>query len=252
MSAAHAIKRFLYRHLPLEKYLRAVSRIFFIGLRLGLGRRSAAYEYPRYLARLVRPGDVCLDIGANLGYFSRTLSRLAGPSGKVFAIEPVPPVLRVLRHNLRRCPNVEIVPFALGAENRPVLLRNDSARMAGYLGTGRNYIVDDAETDEGDMEFEAQMRRGSELFGRLPRLDFVKCDVEGYERIVIEDLAPVIQRHLPIVMLETSGPARREMIERFRSWGYAGYVLQNGRRVSVMRGPEKDIIFIPGHRHDEN
>ncbi len=256
MSLSVAIKKFLYRHLSLERYLGVLSWGFFAGLRLGLGKRSAAYEYPLYLQHLVRQGDVAIDIGANLGYYSRILSRLVGEGGKVYSVEPVKPILGVLEHNLRRCTNVEIVPFALGTEDKPILMVNDSACLAGYMGTGRNCVAEpellpSESADGGELEFEAQMRRGSELFGRLQRLDFIKCDVEGYENVVIPELAPVIEKHLPIVLLETGGPARQKMIELFRGWGYAGYVLQDGKLVSVMRGPEKDIVFIPGHRHKD-
>jgi hypothetical protein len=98
------------------------------------------------------------------------------------------------------------------------------------------------------MVFAAEMRKGSEIFQNLKRLDLIKCDIEGYETTVIPEMENVIKKHLPIVLLETTGPNRRPMIEIFRQWGYAGYVLQKGSLVSVMRAPEKDIVFIPGPR----
>ena len=110
------LHRILYRLLPLEGYLRVVSSLFFLWHRLGLGRRSEALEYVYHLPRLVRAGDVCIDIGANLGYYARTLARLAGPEGRVYAVEPVAPVRKVLSRNLRRCVNTEIIPYALGGE----------------------------------------------------------------------------------------------------------------------------------------
>jgi FkbM family methyltransferase len=253
MSISGNIKKWLYRRLSLDNYLRVLSAGFFAGLSLGLGRRSGVYEYPRFLKRLVRRGDVVIDIGANLGYYSRILSRLVGLTGMVWAVEPVKPILGVLRRNLRGRDNVEIVPFALGAENKPVIMVNDSWRYTGYMGTGRNYIPETQERENADedMEFEAEMRRGSELFASLERLDFIKCDIEGYETTVIPEMAQVIQKHLPIVLLETSGANRRPMIELFREWGYGGYVLDKGHLISVMRASEKDIVFIPAHRLNE-
>ncbi|MDR1671101.1 MAG: FkbM family methyltransferase [Alistipes sp.] len=243
-----SIKRALWRRLSLENYLRVLSAGFFAGLRLGV--RSKVYEYPRFLRRVVRRGDVVIDIGANLGYYSREMARLAGPGGKVYAVEPVEAMRRVLERNLRRHSNVEIIPRALGRENRSIVMVNDSALVGGYLGSGRNRVVEGDEA-RGGVEFEVEMGRGSELFAGLDRLDFIKCDIEGYESVVIPEMAPVIEQHRPIVLLETGGPARRDMIEIFRGWGYAGYVLHKGRLVSVMRAPEKDIVFIPGARHKE-
>ena len=108
------IHKILYRTLPLEGYLRAVSRLFFLWQRLGIGREAPATEYVYHLPKLVRAGDTCIDIGANLGYYARTISRLAGPAGKVYAVEPVAPIRKVLSRNLRRCANTEILPYALG------------------------------------------------------------------------------------------------------------------------------------------
>ena len=251
MSITGSVKRMLYRGLPLEKYLRVVSRGFFVGYRLGVGRRSAAYEYPRFLKNLVRWGDTVIDIGANLGYYSRIMSRIVGAEGKIYAVEPVKPILGVLRHNLRRCRNVEIVPFALGRENRSVRMMNDSARIAGYMGTGRNYIADGTENTGGDLEFDVEMRRGSELFAGLGRLDFVKCDVEGYETVVIPEMASVMEKHLPVVLIETSGADRVQIAGLFHGWGYDGYVVLDGRLVAMDGAPEKDIVFIPSHRREE-
>ena len=52
------LHRILYRLLPLEGYLRAVSRMFFVFQRLGIGRFAPATEYVYHLPQLVRKGDV--------------------------------------------------------------------------------------------------------------------------------------------------------------------------------------------------
>ena len=114
------IHKILYKTLPLEGYLRAVSRMFFLWQRLGIGRNAPATEYVYHLPQLVHAGDTAIDIGANLGYYARTISRLAGPAGKVYAVEPVAPIRKVLSRNLRRCANTEILPYALGTESKPI------------------------------------------------------------------------------------------------------------------------------------
>lgn len=239
------IHKILYRLLPLEGYLRAVSRMFFVCQRLGIGRRTPAMEYVYHLPELVHEGDVCIDIGANLGYYARTISRLAGAAGRVHAVEPVAPIRKVLSRNLRRCGNVEIYPFALGTENRPICMGNDSVHTNGYLGTGQNFVNDAGM--ESDVEFLADMRRGSELFGALPQLDFVKCDIEGYERIVMAEMQPLLEQFRPTVLIETGGENRPAIIALFRGMGYAGFTLDQGREVPLDPAHDngKDIIFRP-------
>ena len=244
------LHRILYRTLPLEGYLRAVSRLFFLWQRLGLGRRAPETEYVYHLPQLVRAGDTCIDIGANLGYYARTISRLAGPAGRVYAVEPVAPIRKVLSRNLRRCGNTEILPFALGAAVGPVRMGNDSARENGYFGTGRNFVNEGG--GRSDVEFTAEMRRGSELFARLPRLDFIKCDIEGYEAVVMEELRPLLERFRPTVLIETGGEHRPRIVRLFTRLGYAGYTLDRGREIPLSPGSTKDIIFRPGAERPED
>ena len=244
------LHRILYRTLPLEGYLRAVSRLFFLWQRLGLGRRAPETEYVYHLPQLVRAGDTCIDIGANLGYYARTISRLAGPAGRVYAVEPVAPIRKVLSRNLRRCGNTEILPFAPGAGAGPVRMGNDSARENGYFGTGRNFVNEDG--GRSDVEFTAEMRRGSELFARLPRLDFIKCDIEGYEAVVMEEMRPLLERFRPTVLIETGGENRPRIVRLFTRLGYAGYTLDRGREIPLSPGSTKDIIFRPGAERPED
>ena len=235
------IHKILYRTLPLEGYLRAVSRLFFLWQRLGIGREAPATEYVYHLPKLVRAGDTCIDIGANLGYYARTISRLAGPSGKVFAVEPVAPIRKVLSRNLRRCGNVDILPYALGTESKPVSMANDSARETGYFGTGQNFVNEGG--GKADVEFTAQMRRGSELFGKLERLDFVKCDIEGYEVVVMNEMRPLLEKFRPTVLIETGGANRPQIVALFTELGYRGCTLDRGQEVPLTEDSTKDIIF---------
>ena len=237
------IHKILYRTLPLEGYLRAVSRLFFFWQRLGIGRYAPATEYVYHLPQLVRAGDTAVDIGANLGYYARTLSRLTGPAGRVYAVEPVPPILAVLRRNLRRCRNVEILPYALGTENKPITMANDSARETGYFGTGQNFVMEAGA--EADVEFTAEMRRGSELFGHLTRIDFIKCDVEGYEVVIMEEMRPLLERFRPTVLIETGGENRDRIVALFTDLGYDAYTLHRGQEIPLRAGSKKDIIFRP-------
>lgn len=250
MSPTAAIKRILYRTLPLESYLRVLSRGFFLLYRSGLFPRSAAVEYPRYLRYLVRPGDTVIDIGANLGYYARIFSQLVGESGRVLAVEPVVPVMKVLRHNLRRCSNAEFFNCALGAEEKRIVMANDSSAESGYMGTGRNFVKEDGH--KAAQEFAAEMKRGSRLFGGLERIDVIKCDIEGYEAVVMEEMRPLIEKFLPTVLLETGGDNRRRMVKLFLGLGYEASTLVDGREVPLpIKDGElcaesdngKDIIF---------
>lgn len=70
----NAIRKLLYKNLSLDSYLRVLSGMYLQGYRWGVSPRSEVYEYPRFLKYLVSPGDMAIDIGANLGYYSYVLA----------------------------------------------------------------------------------------------------------------------------------------------------------------------------------
>ena len=234
--------RLLYRLLSLRGYLCVVSRMFFIYRALGLGRKGRALEYVYHLPNVVKPGDVVIDIGANLGYYTCPLSEIVGDKGRVYAVEPVPVIFDVLKRNVAGCKNVTLLNYALGSEERIIEMANDSVAAAGYFGTGRNFVSDGELSGEA-IKFSAQMRRGSELFANLERVDFIKCDIEGYERVVIPEMRAIIERHHPTVLIETDGDTRQEIIEMFTQMGYRAYMLEGGNEVKLDAASDKDIIF---------
>ena len=236
------LHRLLYRVLSLEGYLRVVSRLFFLARALGIGRRGRTLEYNYHLPQLLRRGDIAIDIGANLGYYTRPMADIVGAEGRVYAVEPVPVIFSVLERNVRGRGNVSLMNYALGEQDTTIEMANDSVAEAGYFGTGRNF-VSEGKLSGGAIRFSAQMRRGSELFGALEHVDFIKCDIEGYERVVIPELRPIIERHHPTVLIETDGQTREQIIEIFSAMGYKAYMLMDGREVKLDAESDKDIIF---------
>lgn len=252
MGITTAIKRTLSRHMPLERYLRTVSSGYFAIYRLGLSPLLGVYEYPRKLRYMVGRGDTVIDIGANLGYYSWFFSRLAGAQGRVYAVEPVKPIFEVLRRNLRNRRNVTLMNYALGADDRPVTLCNQSQADDAFA-TGRNFVAENPENpaNAGGYEFDAQMKRGSELFSGLERLDMIKCDIEGYEGVVIPEIEPLIDRFLPLVLIESGGDNRRRITEMFAAKGYDSYVIDRGRPRKAGQDDGQDLIFIHPSRADK-
>lgn len=237
------LHKLLYRLLPLGGYLQTVSAMFFLSHRLGIGRHAPATEYTFHLKQLMRAGDLAIDIGANLGYYARLMSHIAGRDGHVYAVEPVAPIRRVLARNLRGCRNVEILPYALGAAEGEIRMGNATVRTGGYFGTGQNFVMEAG--DEADVEFSAEMRRGSDVFGHLTRIDFIKCDVEGYETVIMEEMRPLLERFRPTVLVETGDENRTRIAALFAELGYEGYTLHRGREIPLRAGSKKDIIFRP-------
>ena len=81
-------------------------------------------EVVHLLFHALREGDVIVDGGANIGFFSVLMSKLVGPTGRVLAVEPDSHNVALLRRNLglNRCDNVQVIEKALGSEPGEALL----------------------------------------------------------------------------------------------------------------------------------
>ena len=69
------------------------------------------------LKHLTKPGDVFVDVGANVGFYTALARTWVGTEGKVIACEPNPACLALLRQSFASAPNVIMVPCAVGCEN---------------------------------------------------------------------------------------------------------------------------------------
>src|SRR5689334_16415618 len=107
------IKAYLFRLLGEEKYLKLLNRGFFFMYRTGLLKSNKDYAYHYFAKQLIRPGDTVVDIGANLGYYTKLFSEWVGNNGKVIAIEPVPLYNRIIKWACSGRKNIELYPYAL-------------------------------------------------------------------------------------------------------------------------------------------
>jgi FkbM family methyltransferase len=242
------IKSFLIQLLGRENYLRLASKSFFIAFRAGLLKRHPWYQTHYFIHHFIGPGDTVADLGANLGYYTRLFARLVGRQGRVLAVEPIPMYRRILMKNTARFPQVTILPYALG-------LHEGSLRLG--LPAGEKYrhglmrVLNEEERATAIEISEVEQKNPAALFHDLTRLDYLKCDIEGYEVPVIPAMEPIILRHKPIVQVETDGENKRILFRLFNSWGYKMYYI--GKKGLVCyTDPEMilpaDLIAIPLQR----
>jgi FkbM family methyltransferase len=243
-----AINNLLYKSLSQRNYLKFLNTSFLTLYKTGLLKNNPAYRYHYFAKNLVSPGDTVIDLGANLGYYSNLLQDWIGPSGKLYAVEPVIPFNEILQWRLGKKKHVSILPYALGTEEKDITLV--IPKDLAYLSTGLPNVYDSSthgNLDEYGFKFDAKMKKGSELFKNLERLDFVKCDIEGYEEFVLPELKPVLEKHKPIIQVETWGPHKKVVEDFLHSLGYNQFHLQNGKLLRSETGHPAtvvDFIFI--------
>lgn len=171
-------------------------------------RRKQARAMQRFYAPFVGEGDLCFDVGANLG--NRTSVFLA-LGARVVAVDPQPMCIRHLRKTFRANPRVTIIGTALGAEEGTAQLRiPDGAHFVASLNEEWVKTMEQAERFPGvqwEQTVEVPVTTLDKLIDRhgLPR--FCKVDVEGFEEQVFKGLT----RPIPTVSYEFNdeflGPA---------------------------------------------
>lgn len=157
-------------------------------------------DEPEYdlLPHVLAPGDFVLDIGANIGHYTASFSRLVAAQGRVFAFEPVPRTFALLAATASQLPYSNVTLFNVAISDRfasgqmviPLLETGlDNPYMAHLSGTP---------SDEGlsvtCMPVDALRFPGP--------ISLVKIDAEGHDRVVLLGMRETLSRDRPLVIVE--------------------------------------------------
>jgi FkbM family methyltransferase len=162
-----------------------------------------------FIVNALRPGDVFIDVGANIGYYSILASKLVGVNGKVFAVEPIPSTVEVLRFNIRinSLRNVVVID------------------KAGYFSHGRlkmsipfNEFGSASIFRKGGLEVYVEAIPLDDAFHDIPYVRLLKVDVEGSEYEVLQGLNKTLN-NTEYVVLELSREAH-DCLKLLRQHGF--------------------------------
>jgi FkbM family methyltransferase len=202
------------------------------------------------LGALIRPGDVCIDVGANAGYISVVMGRYTGASGRVISFEPNAEVTAKFLRNLSLNPDLKPV-----VELKTMGLGTERAHMFVVLDTGAgmgNAVLSASASNNTSHPVEVITLDSL----NLPRLDCMKVDVEGMELDVLSGATRTISRFLPNIVFETLTnlpPEQHKPLEEYlRNLGYRIYSFDaaHGRfeEIGYPRYPQDDSYAIHPNR----
>ncbi|MCO5230111.1 MAG: FkbM family methyltransferase [Chitinophagales bacterium] len=223
------IKRILFKVLGFQNYIRLLYRGLAFLLDLGFLKNNQQYALHQFASKFIKPGDNVLDIGGNLGYYTRVFLKAVGQSGKVYVVEPVKPFFENIQHFLGNHRNLTLWNYALGTESKSVQL--SIPKGYGYLRTGLPRVVapDGKENDKNDFfVFEAPMIAGSVLFSDIAILDYLKMDIEGYEKFVIPEIKEFLRRTLPVIQIEIQDDSKAIIEHTLFDLGYQALYFDDG------------------------
>ena len=195
----------------------------------------SAYEADesKMMLKLIKPGDVVFDIGANIGW--HTLSILLSCKGtSVYSFEPIKSSYQYLLKNLKlNGQNTDkIYNIGFSDTNKTVNfyfdIKNATASSMANLRENNDTVMEECVVKRLD-DFVRSMPS-------LAKLDFIKCDVEGAELFVFKGAIEVVKKYKPIIFSEMLrkwskkfGYHPNDIIEFFRDIEYECYVPNKGK-----------------------
>ena len=187
---------------------------------------------------------VCVDVGANFGWYTVLLSRLCGDAGRVHAFEPVPDTYELLQRNLElnECANVVTNRAALDAAQARKELYIPDIGVSGSFALhpfDRSYRAMSVETRTLDDYVEAQ---------GLERLDFVKADIEGAELGLLQGAKRTLSRFGPVLMLEVQrssttlfGYEPSAVFRELEPFGYSAFTVNGQGGLAAFDDPRGEL-----------
>lgn len=142
---------------------------------------------------VLKPGNIVIDAGAWIGDFSALAAHLVGKTGMVYAFEPSQQVMRWLKITASYYPNLTPIASGLGDVNQKLFYHEDQG--------GGGKFVDSDENGDSIMEIKRLDDWVSE--NQIPRIDFIKADIEGFERKMLMGAKRVLRDFGPILSLCT-------------------------------------------------
>lgn len=223
-----------------------------------------------HLDRFLSDGSLCLHVGASDGRHALYIARRV-PRGTVHCIEPSPYTLEVLARlaRLLSVPNLRLHNLAIGATEGQVHLATPIKRN-GHRGRAFAFISDapvETSPAEWDRRFVSYENHPVPLCSldafcareSLSRVDFLRCDIEGAEILMLEGGQATLARDRPVIMMEVHpifltqrfGRSAEEVRAILHAWDYRFYYLKDGNLASTgdfFDEPWRDYFCVPAER----
>jgi len=150
--------------------------------------------YKEFLKSHVKKGDVVLNIGANIGYYSLFLGETVGKQGKVYAFEPFPDNFNLLSKNVKvnNLSQIKTIQQAVSEKSGKAKLYLEEYNQGGHSL---------AKSPKGKKHIEIDITSLNDFFPEAKKIDFIFMDTEGADCAVFKGMSDIIKNnpHLKII-----------------------------------------------------
>ncbi len=197
----------------------------------------------KFIKDYLKEGDVFLDIGANIGYFSIVASRIVKKEGSVISIEANPSMVDRLITNLElnKANNVQVINKAAS---------NEKGVLEFYIPNINNSGMASLRAQDNSTKINVETIVLDDTLREIKNLDFVKIDIEGAKLIALRGMKSLIIRFNPIIVLELTdeflksfNSSSSDLINFLKSLNYCLFSLETGEPIDAKKSYKQINIY---------
>lgn len=206
-------------------------------------RKSGGYERHEFalVRKLLKPGQVFVDVGAHIGYYTTLAAELVGPTGRVYAFEPNPLNAKLLRKNTAKFGDV---------------VRIVRAAASDHVGSGRLYLNHGNSGDHrlyecpGRKSIEVDVVTLDSVLDGV-NVDFIKIDAQGVEPEILRGAEQTLMRsenmsgiveYLP-KRLVRRGVKRGQLLRQLHQMGFEIYTFRDQKLELITEDVGREVLY---------
>ncbi len=186
------------------------------------------------IKRLLKPGSVVLDIGANIGFFAKKLSEYVGPDGHVYCFEPDKTNFNHLKNELKNKDNVSLIQKAVAEAEGNITLYTSNLLNVDH----RTY-----EPDSYTGKYIVQKISIDTFINNQFSIDFIKMDIQGFEMNALQGMVNTLDANLSVILfielwpygLQQAGTSAVEVYDFFAARNFIMYKINEDQLIVIER-----------------
>ena len=198
-------------------------------------------------ANIIKPGHVCIDIGANFGYFSILMSELAGNSGKTISVEANPRIAEFLK--LTRLVNggkFTLVQSAISDKKGEAIMTITDHELGGGTIKPNELIAGRTQVSVPTISVDELLEERN-----IQKVDIMKIDVEGVEPLVFKGMTQTLKRNPDLQLIIEYSPSIYDNAHEFTEFIFSRFKVYQATNVEVITElKQSDISWLcalPSH-----
>ena len=193
-----------------------------------------------WMTKHINPGDICVDIGANYGYYTRIMEKLATSSGVVHAFEANDDLCKMLSRSIIENPIDDAAPITLHnvavSDSKGIVTLNIPPKYLGgsSIVWGKEDLPSSIEDELWTESMQVDSDTLDSLIGNLSHINLIKIDIEGAEYLAWRGMQKILDK-TDLIVIELGAYSHNELKDSIYSKYDVTYIEIDGNEKQISR-----------------